>query len=29
MRKSFQVALDRDGNPVPGVTKPFRVRFER
>jgi protein TonB len=29
MRKSFQIALDRDGNAIAGITKPFRVRFER
>jgi protein TonB len=29
MRKSFQIALDREGTPIAGVTKPFRVRFER
>lgn len=29
MRKQFSGALDADGNPVAGTTKPFRVRFER
>jgi periplasmic protein TonB len=25
----FQPALDRDGNPIPGTSKPFRVHFSR
>jgi protein TonB len=29
MRKKFTPALDVDGNPIPAVTNPFRVRFER
>lgn len=29
MRKKYTGALDREGNPIGGVTPPFRVRFER
>lgn len=29
MRKKYQFALDIDGNPIPSVTNPVRVRFER
>ena len=29
MRKKFSSGLDADGNAVGGMTKPFRVRFER
>jgi periplasmic protein TonB len=29
MRKKYSQALDADGNPIGGQTKPFRVRFER
>jgi protein TonB len=29
MRKKFTPALDIDGNAIPAVTNPFRVRFER
>jgi len=29
MRQHFQPALDREGNPMPGSTKPFRVHFSR
>jgi protein TonB len=29
MRKKYSQGMDVDGNPVPGTTKPFRVRFER
>jgi protein TonB len=29
MRKRYANGLDVDGNPVPGTTKPVRVRFER
>lgn len=29
MRKKYTSALDVDGNPIPSVTNPFRVRFER
>jgi periplasmic protein TonB len=29
MRKKYTNALDPDGNPMPAVTNPFRVRFER
>ncbi len=29
MRKKFANGLDPDGQPVSGMTKPFRVRFER
>lgn len=29
MRKRFSPGLDAAGNPVGGMTKPFRVRFER
>jgi protein TonB len=29
MRQHFQPALDREGNPMPGTTKPFRVHFSR
>lgn len=29
MRKKYTNALDADGNAVPAVTNPFRVRFER
>lgn len=29
MSKRYQTALDRDGNPLPGTTKPFRVHFSR
>lgn len=29
MRKKYTTALDVDGNPIAGVTKPFRVKFER
>lgn len=29
MRKKYTFALDADGNAVPAVTNPFRVRFER
>jgi protein TonB len=28
-RKNYKVALDREGNPVAGETKPFNIRFER
>jgi periplasmic protein TonB len=29
MNKRFPTALDRDGNPIEGTTKPFRVHFQR
>lgn len=29
MRKKYGNALDADGNPIGGQTKPFRVRFQR
>jgi periplasmic protein TonB len=29
MIKHYAVALDRDGNPIAGATKPFRVHFSR
>jgi len=29
IRQHFQPALDREGNPLPGTTKPFRVHFSR
>ena len=29
MMQRFDPALDRDGNPIPGLTKSLRVRFER
>jgi len=29
MRKRYSNALDVDGNPIPGQTKPFRVHFTR
>jgi len=29
MRKKYSQGLDPDGNPIGGMTKPFRVRFER
>ncbi len=29
MRKKFSGALDVDGNPIAGTTKPFRVHFQR
>ena len=29
MRKKYSQALDADGNAIGGMTKPFRVRFER
>lgn len=29
MRKRYTTALDVDGNPMAGTTKPFRVRFDR
>jgi len=29
MRERYQPALDRDGNPIPGLTKSIRIRFER
>jgi periplasmic protein TonB len=29
MRKKYAQGLDPDGAPIPGMTKPFRVRFER
>lgn len=29
MRKKFSPGLDPSGNPIPSITKPFRVRFER
>lgn len=29
MRKRYSQGLDVDGNAIGGITKPFRVRFER
>jgi protein TonB len=29
MQQRFDAALDRDGKPIPGLTKSIRVRFER
>ena len=29
MRKTFNTALDREGRPVAGKTKPFKIHFER
>ncbi len=29
MRESFTAPLDREGNPIAGMTKPFRIHFER
>jgi len=29
MRETFTTALDRDGSSIPGVTKAFRIHFER
>ena len=29
LAKRFQAALDHDGNPVSGMTRPFRVHFSR
>ena len=29
MRQALQPALDHDGNPIAGPTKPFRVHFSR
>jgi len=29
MQQRFDAARDRDGNPIPGLTKSLRVRFER
>lgn len=29
MRKTYNMALDHDGNPIQASTRPFRVRFER
>ena len=29
MRKKFSPGLDPDGNAISGMTRPFKVRFER
>jgi protein TonB len=29
MRERYNTALDHDGNPIPGLTKAFRIHFER
>jgi protein TonB len=29
LQQRFEAALDHDGNPIPGLTKSLRVRFER
>jgi protein TonB len=29
MRETYTTAANRDGNPIPGQTKPFRIHFER
>ncbi len=29
MQQRYETALDRDGNPIPGLTRSLRVRFER
>jgi protein TonB len=29
MRERYNAALDHDGNPMPGLTKAFRIHFER